>query len=168
MATAAAVIMHERLNGEAEKTRSNKVAPLVALSDAGVAPYGYATDSEEEGVKLRVLADRYFCDVRHELRSMRKLPLEEQQLRAAIVLQKKFRGKILVPQRLHRRHLVERLEFESRLISGTWRLVNQIVVFALLMAALNQSADQQTKRGIQLDLDGAFDFQEIQVAMSST
>ena len=108
--------MHQRLYGEEEKSRSNKVAPLVALSDAGVAPYSYMPnhDDNEAAVKLKVMSDRYFAQTRHELRGLKGLPLEEQQVRAAIVLQKKFRGKILTPQRLHRKHLVERLEFESR------------------------------------------------------
>ena len=40
------------------------------------------------------------------------------------------------PGRLHRRYLAERLNFEYRVMIGTARLINQLMVFALLVGAL--------------------------------
>jgi hypothetical protein len=64
--------------------------------------------------------------------------------------------------RLHRKNLVERLFFEENMVMGTIRLINQIMVFALLVTALNGSSDQEIKRGIYTDLDSTFDFQSLQ------
>ena len=64
--------------------------------------------------------------------------------------------------RLHRKNLVERLFFEENMVMGTIRLINQIMVFALLVTALNGSSDQEIKHGIYGDLDSIFDFQSLQ------
>ena len=45
---------------------------------------------------------------------------------------------------------------------GTIRLINQVMVFTLLLLALNRSSDQATKRGIWQDLESTFDFGEIE------
>lgn len=72
------------------------------------------------------------------------------------------RVRMIAFRRLHRKNLVERLFFEENMVMGTIRLVNQIMVFALLVMALNGSSDQETKRGIYQDLDAIFDFQGLQ------
>ena len=45
---------------------------------------------------------------------------------------------------------------------GTIRLINQIAVFALLVTALRESSNQETKRGIYQDLNAVFDFPGLQ------
>jgi hypothetical protein len=77
-------------------------------------------------------------------------------------LQRAARAKLLSPQRLHRKNLAERLFFEESMVMGTIRLINQVMVFTLLLLALNRSSDQATKRGIWQDLESTFDFGEIE------
>ena len=52
--------------------------------------------------------------------------------------------------------------FEDSMVMGTIRLINQIAVFALLVTALRESSNQETKRGIYQDLNAVFDFPGLQ------
>eukprot|EP00961_Rhodomonas_salina_P028436 383887-Rhodomonas_salina.1 len=52
--------------------------------------------------------------------------------------------------RLHRRNLAERLLFESKVLIGTARLVNQIMVFALLVLALRYRLPLATTLGFPM------------------
>jgi hypothetical protein len=60
--------------------------------------------------------------------------------------------------RLHAKNLADRLLFESSLVRGVFRLINQSLIFALLLIALSLSGDPATKRGIYNSLNDAFDF----------
>eukprot|EP00961_Rhodomonas_salina_P208948 2819674-Rhodomonas_salina.2 len=64
-------------------------------------------------------------------------------------------------KRLHRVNLAERLHFESATTLGLLRFFNQLMVFALFVAALSFSSDQEVKRGILTTLDNEFDFEGI-------
>jgi hypothetical protein len=83
----------------------------------------------------------------------------------ARIIQKKFRER-LHKRRLHCKNLADRLIFESDLMIGTARLFKQILVFGLLIGALNISSNEQVKRGIYIDLDNSFDFDGLQSVLS--
>ena len=63
--------------------------------------------------------------------------------------------------RLHAAHLSDRLMFESAIVRGTFRLVNQTLIFALMLIALKISGDPAVKRGIYNDLQTSFDFDSL-------
>ena len=63
--------------------------------------------------------------------------------------------------RLHAAHLSDRLMFESAIVRGTFRLVNQTLIFALMLIALKISGDPAVKRGIYNDLLTSFDFDSL-------
>jgi hypothetical protein len=83
----------------------------------------------------------------------------------ARIIQKKCRER-LHKRRLHCKNLADRLIFESDLMIGTARLFKQILVFGLLIGALNISSNEQVKRGIYIDLDNSFDFSSLQAVTS--
>eukprot|EP00961_Rhodomonas_salina_P126879 1710158-Rhodomonas_salina.1 len=76
--------------------------------------------------------------------------------------QRKIRENCLYKnKRLHRVNLAERLQFESTTTLGLLRFLNQLMVFALFVAALSFSSDQGVTRGILSTLDNEFDFEGI-------
>jgi hypothetical protein len=81
------------------------------------------------------------------------------------MIQKKFRER-LHKRRLNCKNLADRLIFESDLMIGTVRLFKQILVFGLLIGALNISSNEQVKRGIYIELDNSFDFDGLQAVLS--
>jgi len=60
--------------------------------------------------------------------------------------------------RLHASNLADRLLFESSLVRGVFRLVNQALVFSLMLIALSLAGDPSAKRGIYNNLKDTFDF----------
>jgi hypothetical protein len=66
------------------------------------------------------------------------------------------------PIRLHRRNLADRLIFESSLIRGFLRLVNQGLIFCLMVTAALLSSGPAVKRGIYNNLIDAFQLHELQ------
>ena len=58
--------------------------------------------------------------------------------------------------RLHRKNLSERLQLESSLVRGFFRLVNQIAIFGMLLIALVFTGDPSAKRGIYNNLSKCF------------
>jgi len=91
-----------------------------------------------------------------------KEPEEDPTLsRGVNILQSLYRSKKLYPERLHRHNIAERLMFESKVVFGTARLINQILVFTFFLSALRLSSDEVTKRGIYQNLDLSFDFEAL-------
>jgi len=86
---------------------------------------------------------------------------EEQRERAATRIQLFARGHILFRQRLHRENLYKRLQFESDLRVGGWRLFTQVMVFTFLLIAVGMSGDPSTKRGIYTNLKDSFGFDDL-------
>ena len=83
----------------------------------------------------------------------------------ARIIQRKFRER-LHKRRLHCKNLADRLIFEHDLMIGTVRLFKQILLFGLIIWALSISSKEQVKRGIYIDLDNSFGFENI-AAVSS-
>lgn len=69
-------------------------------------------------------------------------------------LQRAAHAKLLSNQRLYRKNLAEQIFLEDSMVMGTICLINQVMVFTLLLFAL--------KRCIWQDLESTFDFEEIQ------
>jgi hypothetical protein len=63
--------------------------------------------------------------------------------------------KRLYSERLHRKNLADRLLFESSLVRGFFRLVNQALIFWLMVLAALQGSDVGVRRGIYNNLIGA-------------
>jgi hypothetical protein len=70
-------------------------------------------------------------------------------------IDKKRGGEMSV--RLHCKNLSDRLMFESSITRGVFRLVNQSLVFSLMLIALKLSGEPAVKRGIDNDLKNSFD-----------
>ena len=68
--------------------------------------------------------------------------------------------------RLHCKNLSERLTFESNLKRGLFRLINQSLIFSLMVIALRLSGDPTVKRGIFNDLSTSFNLDVLQEASS--
>jgi len=77
-----------------------------------------------------------------------------------------FRSKSLYPERLHRQNIAERLIFESKVVFGTARLINQVLVFALFLSALRLSSNEARKRGIFNNLGETFGFDDLRAIHS--
>lgn len=60
--------------------------------------------------------------------------------------------------KLHAQNLSARLLFEGRLMHGMFRLINQLLIFWLMVAALKLSGEPSVKRGIYINLAEAFGF----------
>lgn len=75
---------------------------------------------------------------------------------AVCTLQRMFRAKYMYPARMHRKHLVDRLLFETSIVRGTFRLVNQALIFWLMVVAAMMGSDVAVKRGIYTDLIDAY------------
>uniref|UniRef100_A0A7S1DHJ7 Polycystin cation channel PKD1/PKD2 domain-containing protein n=2 Tax=Hemiselmis andersenii TaxID=464988 RepID=A0A7S1DHJ7_HEMAN len=86
---------------------------------------------------------------------------EQLRERAALRIQLFARGHILFRQRLHRENLYKRLEFETELSVGGWRLFTQVMVFTFLLIAIGMSGDPSTKRGIYTNLRDSFGFDDL-------
>ena len=67
-----------------------------------------------------------------------------------------------IPIRLHRRNLADRLGFEAALTRGFLRLVNQALIFCLMVSAAMLSSEPAVKRGIYNNLIDAFQLHELQ------
>ena len=80
----------------------------------------------------------------------------------ALKIQNKIRNWLYRDKRLHRMHLSERLMFETNLLSGAQRFCLQLLIFALLIIALNLSSNLQVQRGLYLDLNSTYNFDHIQ------
>ena len=65
------------------------------------------------------------------------------------------------PIRLHRANLADRLLFEAALIRGFFRLVNQALIFWLMVAAALLSSEPSVKRGIYNNLVDSFKLSEL-------
>ena len=63
--------------------------------------------------------------------------------------------------RLHCSRLADRLMLESSIVRGTFRLINQTLIFTLMLIALKLSGDPAVKRGIYTDLKASFDFESL-------
>ena len=63
--------------------------------------------------------------------------------------------------RLHRRNLADRLLFESSMLRGTFRLVNQALIFGLMVMAALLGSDVGVKRGIFNNLKDAFALEDV-------
>ena len=63
--------------------------------------------------------------------------------------------------RLHRRNLADRLLFESSMLRGTFRLVNQALIFGLMVMAALLGSDVSVKRGIFNNLKDAFQLEDV-------
>jgi hypothetical protein len=100
-------------------------------------------------------------------RSQKRMGLNNLSLHeCAIKIQRKFRER-LYSKRVHCKNLADRLIFESDLMKGTVRLLKQILVFALIMIALGISSNERVKRGIYLELDNSFNFDQLELVQSS-
>uniref|UniRef100_A0A7S0W9M5 Polycystin cation channel PKD1/PKD2 domain-containing protein n=1 Tax=Hemiselmis tepida TaxID=464990 RepID=A0A7S0W9M5_9CRYP len=87
---------------------------------------------------------------------------EELRERSAGRIQLFARGHILFRQKLHRENLYKRLQFESELRIGGWRLFTQVMVFTFLLIAIGMSVDPSTQRGIYTNLKDSFGFDDLQ------
>ena len=63
--------------------------------------------------------------------------------------------------RLHRKNLADRLLFESSMLRGTFRLVNQALIFGLMVMAALLGSDVTVKRGIFNNLKDAFRLDDV-------
>ena len=75
--------------------------------------------------------------------------------------QRRFRDRRAQAVRLHCRNLSERLLLESHVVHGTFRLLNQLMIFSFLLAAISFGSDPSIKRGVYNELADAFSFEEI-------
>ncbi len=64
-------------------------------------------------------------------------------------------------RRLNRKNLVDRLVFEEDLRIGLFQLLSHILVFVFIMETLNISKNVKAMRGIYIDLDNSFDFENL-------
>ena len=62
-------------------------------------------------------------------------------------VQRLYRSR-LYRERLHRRNLADRLLFESAMVRGTFRLINQALIFWLMVAAALMGGNVEVRRGI--------------------
>ena len=85
---------------------------------------------------------------------------------ACLRIQHFIRIRLLQPKRLHRANLVERLVFEEKLFWGGWRLLNHLLVFALLFTSLQVSENSSMKKGIYQSLRQRFDFDNLEVPLN--
>ena len=60
-------------------------------------------------------------------------------------------------KRLHCKNLAERLLFEASFGHGLFRLVNQLLIFMLLLIALQFAGDPSVQRGVYMNLKEIFD-----------
>lgn len=73
----------------------------------------------------------------------------------AIKLQRRFRAR-KIAQRLHCANLAERLLFESHVVRGTFRLLNQVAIFMLMVAAAFATCNPTERLGLFDNLKNAF------------
>jgi hypothetical protein len=78
-----------------------------------------------------------------------------------VTAQRRFRDRRATAVRLHCRNLSERLLLENHIVHGTFRLLNQLMVFSFLLVAISFGSDPSIKRGVYNELADAFSFQEI-------
>ena len=75
--------------------------------------------------------------------------------------QRRFRDQSRRAIRLHCKHLSERLLLENHIVHGTFRLVNQLIIFAFLLVAISFGSDPSVKRGVYNEMADAFGFDKI-------
>ena len=75
--------------------------------------------------------------------------------------QRRFRDRRAKAVRLHCRNLSERLLLENHIVRGTFRLLNQLMIFSLLLVAISFGSDPSIKRGVYNELADAFSFREM-------
>ncbi|EKX46141.1 hypothetical protein GUITHDRAFT_108175 [Guillardia theta CCMP2712] len=91
--------------------------------------------------------------------------LQDRQMSSLVALQSCIRRKIY-KERLHCANLVERLGLEHEFITGMLKLLNQAMVFALLLIALGFANDGPATRGIYNYLTSSFNLQEVATIQS--
>jgi hypothetical protein len=72
------------------------------------------------------------------------------------------------PQRLHRYNLSDRLLFESSMMRGVFRLVNQSLIFCLMVVAALLGSNPAVKRGVYQDLVSSFNLNALPDIKSRT
>lgn len=80
--------------------------------------------------------------------------------RAAIRIQHLYRQFRTKGIKLHRHNFSERLQFEWHVVCGAFRLLCQILLFGLLIAAL-QLSPTSTMRALYHSIDSAFEFEQL-------
>jgi hypothetical protein len=76
-------------------------------------------------------------------------------------MQRRFRRRHGYGTRLHCNNLAERLLLESRIVRGSFRLGNEMIMFILLLLALGFQGDPSVRRGVYTDMSTSFDFEGI-------
>ena len=75
-------------------------------------------------------------------------------------VQRLYRSR-LYRERLHRRNLADRLLFESAMVRGTFRLINQALIFWLMVAAALMGGNVEVRRGIYTNFQDAFRLKQL-------
>ena len=115
--------------------------------------------NRKQGVDPRVTSSETFVTSTFIMRSLSDPTKAEDKMAK---FQRLVREKLVYRKlKMNRFRLAERLNFESATVLGLFRFFNQLCVFALFVAALSFSSNQEAKRGILTTLDGEFEFDTI-------
>jgi len=123
-----------------------------------------AQRDENQHVRARLVLDR----VKGSTSIQERRASEVRQDDAAMKLQRKIRTLVLTSEesskykiRLHCKHLAERLLYESEIYRGTFRLLNQALILALMLIALSLSANSGQRLGILTNIRSTFELDSL-------